>query len=115
MVALAIVLFACAAVGGIALAALHFAGKELPLALSLVHGLFAVAGVVVLIMAVVKLAAAGLLEISLALFVLAALGGVTLFLGFYLPRKKLPSAIVVLHGLLAVSGFVLILVFAVVR
>jgi ABC-type xylose transport system permease subunit len=39
-------------------------------------------------------------------------GGLAIFLGFYLPKKKLPSAIAALHGLLVVSGFALILVFA---
>jgi hypothetical protein len=111
MVMLMIGLFACAAVAGVILAALHFAGKKLPMALALLHGLFAVAAVIVLIMAVMKLATAGLLGIALIIFALAALGGLGLFLGFYLPRKKLPSAGVVLHGLLAVSGFVIVLVF----
>jgi len=113
MVALMIVLFACAAVLGIIMAVRHFANKSLPLALALFHGLFAVAAVVTLIVAVAKLAAAGMLVAALTLFVLAALGGFTLFLGFYLSKKRLPSPIVVLHGLLAVCGFVLVLVFAV--
>lgn len=112
MVTLTIGLFACAAVLGIVLAILHFTNKKMPLALAVFHGLFAVAAVLMLIVAVMKLAAAGLLGIALTIFVIAALGGLFLFLVYYLPRKKLPSAIVVLHGLLAVTGFVLLLVFA---
>lgn len=112
MVVLMIALFAAAAIGGATLAVLHFTGRKLPMALALLHGLLAVAAVIVLIIAVVKLSAAGLLVIAVIIFALAALGGLGLFLGFYLPKKKLPSAGVVMHGLLAVSGFVLVLVFA---
>jgi hypothetical protein len=42
--------------------------------------------------------------------VLAALGGATLFLGFHLRQRALPIPLVIGHGLLAVTGFVLLLI-----
>jgi hypothetical protein len=112
MVMAMIVLFAIAAVGGIILAALHFGKKTMPMWLALLHGLVAVCGVIVLIAALIKLSGATLLGVALALFAIAAVGGLTLFIGFYLPKKQLPSPIVILHALFAVSGFVLILAYA---
>jgi hypothetical protein len=107
-----IVLFAIAATGGIILAALHFGKKPLPMWLALLHGLVAVCGVLVLVVALMKLAAPTLLGVGLALFAIAAIGGLTLFIGFYIPKKRLSSPIVILHALFAVAGFVMILAYA---
>lgn len=112
MVMAMIVLFAIAATGGIVLAALHFGKKTLPMWLALLHGLVAVSGVIVLIAALMKLAGATLLVAGLALFAVAAIGGLTLFLGFYVHKKRLPSPIVILHALFAVAGFLMILAYA---
>jgi hypothetical protein len=112
MVMVMIVLFAIAATGGIILAALHFGNKTLPLWLALLHGLVAVSGVIILLVALMKLAAIALLGVGLALFAIAAVGGLTLFIGFYVPKKRLPSPIVILHALFAVAGFAMILVYA---
>jgi hypothetical protein len=112
MVAAMIVIFAIAAVAGVILAALHFSGKNLPMALALFHGVFAVVGVILLILGIMKLSGAGILGGALALFVVAALGGLTLFFGFYLRRKKLSTPIVGLHALFAVIGFLLVIVYA---
>ena len=105
----AAVLFAVAALGGITLATLHLRQKELPMALAIGHGLLAAAGLAVLIVAVVGGSAGNLLIASLALFVIAALGGFALF-SFHLRRLRLPTPVVLIHGLVAVIGFVLLLV-----
>ena len=46
---------------------------------------------------------------ALGVFVLAILGGAVLFLGFHLNRKPLPIPFVIGHGLLAVTGYVLLI------
>jgi ABC-type xylose transport system permease subunit len=51
-----------------------------------------------------KLAMPTLLGVGLALFAIAAIGGLTLFIGFYIPKKRLPSPIVILHALLQLRG-----------
>jgi hypothetical protein len=109
MLTIAAVLFAVAALGGITLATLHLRHKGLPMALALGHGLLAAAGLVVLIVAVVGGSTGNLLITSLALFVIAALGGFVLF-SFHLRRQPLPTPVVFIHGLVAVVAFVLLLV-----
>jgi hypothetical protein len=49
-------------------------------------------------------------QLALALFVVAALGGATLFIGFHLREKALPIPLVLGHGILAVTAFVLLIV-----
>ena len=110
MAAAAAVLFALAALGGITLAAMHFMKKPLPLPLAIVHGLAAATGLVLLIIAVASGAGATVAVASLVLFIVAALGGFVLF-SFYMRRQPLPSALVVIHGLVAVVGIVTLLVF----
>ncbi len=109
MLTIAIVLFAISALGGITLATLHLRHKALPLALALAHGLLAAAGLVLLIIVVAGGASAKLLLVSLALFVIAALGGFALF-SFHLRRQPLPTPVVFIHGLVAVAAFLILLV-----
>lgn len=110
------ILFALAALGGLTLAVLHFrsGGRERPpTALAVGHGLVAAAALVLLIIGVLG-AAAGtsvLPAVALAIFVVAALGGAYLFLGKHLRGQPLPSAVVVIHGLAAVAGFLVLLAF----
>lgn len=110
------VLFALAALGGLALAALHFrsGGTERPpTALALVHGVVAATALVLLIVGALAAGAgsSALPWLSVAVFVVAALGGAYMFLGKHLRGEALPGKIVVLHGALAVAGFALLLAF----
>ena len=110
------ILFALAALGGLTLAAMHFRGggrERPPTALAVVHGLVAAAALVLLIIGVAG-AVAGMSALplaALALFVIAALGGAYMFLGKHLRGQALPGPVVVLHGLLAVAGFLVLLAF----
>lgn len=110
------ILFALAALGGLALAALHFRGggtERPPTSLALVHGLVAATALVLLIIGALQAGAGGatLPWVSVAVFVVAALGGAYMFLGKHLRGEPLPGKVVVLHGALAVAGFVLLLAF----
>jgi len=106
---LAAVLFGIAALGGIAMAIMRLSGKELPpMALALVHGLFAAAGLITLLVTVIGANVSTQSEIALAGFVLAALGGFFLF-SYHLRGKALPVPIVLVHGVVAVISFVLLL------
>jgi len=105
----ALILFAVAAVGGLTMAIMHFRGSTPPRPLlAAAHGVFAAAGLVVLLLAVMKIGTGGGAGIALGLFVLAALGGFTL-LSFHLRGRALPNALVAAHGLLAVAAFVVLL------
>lgn len=109
MLMTAIVLFAIAAVGGLSMAVLHFRGKTPPpTLLAAVHGLLAASGLVVLLLAVLKIGMSGTPAIALGLFLLAALGGFAL-LSFHLRGRALPNGLVAGHGLLAVAAFLVLL------
>jgi hypothetical protein len=102
MLTIAVVLFAIAAVGGLAMAVMHFRGQTPPKpVLAGVHGLFAASGLVVLLLAVLPAGASGGPGLALGLFLLAAIGGFAL-LSFHLRKRALPSALLVAHALLAV-------------
>ena len=106
----AAILFAVAAVTGIAIAFIRLSGRDLPpMGLALLHGLFAASGLVALAIAAVAPDAAQWARISFGIFVVAALGGFVLF-SFHLRRRALPVPIIGIHGFVAVIAFVLLLV-----
>jgi hypothetical protein len=109
MIQLSVILFAVAAVAGLAMAIMHFRGISPPRpVLAALHGLFAASGLVLLLLALVKTGFGGKAGIALGLLVVAALGGFVL-LSFHAKNQRLPSALVVGHALLAVAGFVTLL------
>lgn len=120
MFTLAAILFAIAALGGITLAVMHFRARgktHPPTSLAMLHGTLAAVALIFLIIGIAATAdgfSAGfssLAVLALGLFVLAALGGAYMFFGNHLRGKPLPSPVVVIHGLAAATGFVLLLVY----
>lgn len=104
-----LILFALAAVGGVILAGQRLSGKPQPsLAIALVHGAVAATALLMLILFVTGAESAGYASIALVLFLVAALGGFLLF-SFHLRKRPLPVPIVIVHGLVAVSGFLSLL------
>jgi hypothetical protein len=102
-------LFAVAAVGGIVLAVIRFKGKPYPpMALALVHGAVAAAGLVTLIALVAQAKGTSSARTALVLFVVAALGGFGLFF-HHIRKVALPVWLVVVHALVAVSAFLILL------
>lgn len=100
----ALVLFLIAALGGIALVALRLANKPLPMALALIHGAVAAAGLVTLIVDVLKQASpAKPAVIAIVLLVVAALGGFVVF-SFHLRGRPIPIPLTIVHALIAVGG-----------
>ena len=100
------------ALGGLTLATIHFRSKGRkfpPKVLALMHGAAGAAGLIILILALLRVGFSTLAGVSLGLFVIAALGGFTLF-SFHLRNKPLPSAVVAVHGLAALTALVLLLV-----
>lgn len=107
----AIGLFAIAAAGGLAMAGVRATGERNPPAwLAMLHGLLAAAGLTLLLFAAFTL---GLPKAALwgtILLILAALGGLYLNLGFQEKRELLPKPVMYVHALIAVIGFVLLIV-----
>jgi hypothetical protein len=105
-----LVLFAVAAAGGLVLALMRFTGKPYPpMALALVHGAVAAAGLVTLIALFAQGQGTSGARTALILFVVAALGGFGLFF-HHLKKVALPIWLVVVHALVAVIAFVILLV-----
>jgi hypothetical protein len=108
---LAATLLGLAAAGGITMLAIRLRGApQPPTWLALGHGLAALAGLVTLIYAVATATSIDpLVGWSLAVLCLAAAGGATIFVGFHLPGRPLPIPLIFAHGLLAATGWGLLL------
>jgi hypothetical protein len=110
MLKIAAILFAIAAVGGLTMAVSHFRGKLPPVALAVLHGVFAASGLVVLLLALGSGAGfTGLGGLSFLIFLAAAIGGFFLISQHFL-KGKLPSPVVLIHGAAAVVAFVCLLI-----
>lgn len=112
MEAVAAVLFLIAAGIGATMAAQRLQGVERPsTGVAVAHGGFAAVALVLYIIAVMGAASAPTAAWwAIGLFVVAALGGATLFLGFHLRGRALPIPMVFVHGGVAVVGFLVLLV-----
>ena len=110
MLTTSIILFAIAAVFGLVLLTAILKSKDTPKAAVYTHGLVAAIALVLLIV-YAESANAHTVTTSIVLFVIAALGGALLF-GRDLMKKAGPKWLAVVHGLIAVSAFVILLVVA---
>jgi hypothetical protein len=109
----AVILFAIAAVGGIVMAGIRFGGKpHPPTALAMLHGFLAAAALTLLIYAACTVGLPNLALTATALFVVAAIGGVYMNLNYHWKMLPLPKWLVVVHALIAVAGFLCLLVAA---
>jgi hypothetical protein len=109
MLTLSVILFAIAALGGLVLGVMGLRQRDLPMWLSLIHGVVAAAGLVTLIVGVVQ-GNVGLLPIvALILFLIASLGGFLLF-SYHVRGKQHPKGLIIIHALAAVIAFVLLLI-----
>ena len=103
-------LFAISAVGGLVMAGIRFSGKpHPPIALAMLHGFLSAAALTLLLYGFFTVGLPQLASIATGLFVVAALGGVVMNLNYHWKQLALPKWLVVVHALIAVSGFVLLL------
>jgi hypothetical protein len=104
-----IAVFALAAILGLILISHVLRSKETPKGIMVFHGLFAATGLGLMIYYIMG-NSPGPTE-ALVLFIVAALGGF-IMVARDLRGKSIPKWLAVVHGLAAVTGFVLLLVFA---
>jgi glucose uptake protein GlcU len=106
----AVILFAIAALFGVIMALIRFSGRDYPpAALAVIHGLFAAAGLIALLLVAFAPGVAAPIKLALVLFLVAAIGGFVLIY-FHAKRRALPLPLVVIHGLVAVIAFLILLV-----
>lgn len=109
MLSAAIACFAIAAIGGLVLAFLHLSRKTVPVGIAMLHGLLAVAGVILLLIGMSQGQASRMLITALILFLVAAVGGLVLF-GMHLRSRPLSVPFLAIHALVAVAAFLTLLV-----
>lgn len=107
---LALVLFGLAAIGGLLMARQHLQGQTPAMGIAIGHGIGAAAGLILLIVFVLNNPVHNMVQLALGIFIVAALGGF-LLLANHLRGKKLQTPLVFIHGIAAVIGFVLLLLF----
>ena len=109
MLTYSIIVFAITAVGGLFLAVKILTGHQAPWAISIVHALLGATGLVLLIITVMNEAAGfGRITAALGLLIIAALGGFYLA-SIHFKGKLAPKSVVMIHGGVAVAGFLTLL------
>src|SRR6476620_11026885 len=111
MIYLAIVFFALAAVLGLIILKNWLTSSDTPKSVIYSHGIFAAIALIVLLIQVIK-QPENSLKTSLALFVVAAIGGFYMFFRD-LKGKMSPTWLAIVHGLIAVAGFVSLVLFVI--
>jgi hypothetical membrane protein len=109
MIYVAIVLFALSAVLGLVVLINWLGKKEAPKSVVYSHGIVAASALVILIVYALN-NPADFPKVSLILFVIAAIGGLYLFFKDQVKNQH-PTAVAFVHALLAISGFISLLVF----
>jgi hypothetical protein len=105
----AVILIALGAVVGLYMAIQHFRGRTPPRGMvAATHGLLAVSGVIVLLLAARESGLRGAGPWALWLFGAAALGGLYLATQ-HMDQKRLSSGVIVVHALIAVVAFIVTL------
>jgi hypothetical protein len=106
---LAVILIALGATVGLYMAVQHFRGRTPPRGIvAATHGLLAVSGVIVLLVAARESGLRGAGPWALWLFGVAALGGLYLATQ-HMDQKRLSSPVIVIHALVAVAAFLMTL------
>lgn len=104
-----LVLFAISAVLGLIILSRWLTHKDASKSVVYSHGIAAATGLVLLIIYAVQ-TPLNYPKISIILLVIAAIGGLYMFFND-LRKKNSPMAIAFIHALLAVGGFILLLIF----
>jgi glucose uptake protein GlcU len=113
MIRTAVVLLAIGALGGVVMTVVRLS-KNLnpPSWLAMLHGFLAGAGATLFLYAALTAGIPSLAKVGLAFLLIAALGGVVLNLKYHWERVLLPRGLMIGHALLAVIGFILVLLVA---
>lgn len=99
------IVLSLAALGGLTMLVIRLSGSPRPPTwLALGHGAIAAAGILLLAYAAVTPGIPGMAQVTLGLIVLAALGGIMIFVRYHMKNVPLPIPIVLGHGVLALTG-----------
>jgi|GEM_PF-128690 len=107
MIHLIIGIFAATAMGGMFLVYLKRSGKGISLPAALGHGVFALAGLILLVYHIFTGEYTPFYGVSAALFIMAALGGLFLFFN-HIQKKPMPDKIIAVHAVIATAAFLVL-------
>lgn len=111
MMKTAFALLTITALGGIVMAVIRLGRSANPPSwLAMLHGLLAGSALTLLLYAYFTVGLPALAGWALLLFLVAGLGGAYLNLGYHAKAVLLPKTIVVVHAVIAVVGYVLLLI-----
>lgn len=111
MMKTAAALLAVAALGGLLMAGIRLSGKDRPpSSIAMLHGALALAAATLLIYAAVAVGIPPLAQLSILVLLIAALIGAWINLRFHSQLQPLPIKPMIAHALVAVVGFVLLLI-----
>ena len=110
MLKIPVILFAVAALGGLYMAVRIFQGQLAPWVVSVVHALLGASGLILVLVSVLQ-GSRGLVLASLITLGVAAIGGFYLA-SYHVRRDPAPKSVVVVHAVVAVTGFLLLLMAA---
>jgi hypothetical protein len=106
----AAILFALAAMGGLTLAVLRLGVMDIPPTwMAIAHGIVASLALIALVAAAARDGLPAFGKAALGVFVLAAAGGLYIFVNYHLAGQALPVPLVLVHGAAAVTAFGLLL------
>jgi hypothetical protein len=109
MVKVATILLGLTAIGGAVMAAIRFMGADRPPSfMAMGHGLMAAAGLTLLIYAAVVSGISPLAQIAIGILVIVALIGIGINLMYHSRQLKIPIAPILIHGIFAIAGLVLL-------
>jgi peptidoglycan/LPS O-acetylase OafA/YrhL len=110
MLFLAVGLFILAALFGVFLLTRILGNKPVPGKIAMIHGAVAVVALLIVIAYMVLRGTSPQLNTSVVLFIMAALGGLTM-MSFGLRKKPIPKVIAVIHPLVALVGLGMLLAY----
>ena len=102
------IVLAITAVGGVLLATKVLKGNLASWPISILHALLGATGLVLLGITVLQGSGAERITAALGLLIVAALGGFYLA-SFHIRKQIAPKAVVIIHALVAVAGFLTLL------
>jgi hypothetical protein len=106
------IVLSLAALGGATMVAIRLSGTPRPPTwLAIGHGIIAIVGLGILANAAMQTGLPQMEQFALAGFVLAAIGGATIFGAFHLRQRPLPIPLVLGHGLIALVSLALLLMY----
>lgn len=111
LITAAIIIFILAALFGLVVLTAVLRDRPTPKPFVIIHGPLAATAIVLLIIDVVKGHTEALLIASLIIFIIAALGGFVMYTLDTL-KKRIPKPLAILHPLIAVSGLIVLIIYA---